>query len=94
MKAACVAARGERDQTRSERDQKMAELQLLRGQLHDLAVTASGGDSALNICSRTIQVALMEILDGVGDEEEEQESSNEEAGGSNNVTHGGGGAGS
>lgn len=88
MKRACVVARAERDQACAGRDKKVAELQLLRGQLFDLAAQVSDSDTELGVCSRAIQVALMEILDGV-DEDEESAEEPAEAAGSNKTASGG-----
>ena len=69
----------------------MAELQLLRGQLLELVTQVSGGDAELGVGVRAIQVALMEILDGV-DEGEESADKPVEAAGSKDATDGGSGA--
>ena len=69
----CIASRAALDTARVERDAKVAELQQLRSQLLELATHAAGGDAGLSVGARTIQNALMEILDDAMDEEDEGE---------------------
>ena len=76
-KPACVEARAELDRACTERDQRVWELQPLRAQLFDVAAQAAGGDAEHSVGVRAIQVALMEILDGVTEEKEEGEDGGE-----------------
>jgi hypothetical protein len=63
QRAECVAARVDRDEACAERDKKVAELQVLRHQLFELASQTGGGDERLSVGARGMQMALMEILD-------------------------------
>ena len=67
----CVAVAAERDELRERLDAEVAAHKQLRAALHELASSLAGGDGAAEFAGSALQHALMEVLDGEGEEERE-----------------------
>mmetsp|Transcript_22828 Transcript_22828/g.73036 ORF Transcript_22828/g.73036 Transcript_22828/m.73036 type:complete len:156 (-) Transcript_22828:58-525(-) len=68
----CVTERREHAATRVELSEKRQELARLRAGLREVIDECAAGDHRLAVGAQSFQLALMEILDGVGEEEREE----------------------